>query len=362
MVAACVTGALTALVVTFEGPSTTGRPADAAAFTLVAMGGLTLTFARTAPVPTFAAALAVVVLYEALGYPGGPAPLPIVRALLVIAAGGSRARSLGLGLLAIILLLGVRAAAVPGGWEPPLIVAFPTAVLVAVYAGQLLATRRQQQHELHLETERRAKMQEEDARRRVDAERLRIARELHDVVAHNISLINVQATMGVHLAGDDPSPTGDALLAIKQASKQALGELRRILDVLRQGDETDAAVSAPGVANLDAMLITLNQAGLPTRLSVRGTPTPLPTEVDVAAYRIIQESLTNALRYAAPAATCVTLDYGPTLLRVEVRDAGRHDGTVTPAGSGHGIPGMRERATDVGGLLQARRAERGASS
>ncbi len=320
-------------------------------YALVVLGGLVLVWRTSAPVLTFTVTLVLGLLYQGGRYPGGPDPLPVIVAIYTIAARGDRQRALGLGLLASVLLVGVRGLFVTNGLESPLLVAFPTATFAALYAGQLVANHQARQvaaAQAAIEAER---LRELDTHRRVEAERLRIARELHDVVAHNISLINVQATMGVHVMPGQPEQATAALVAIKQASRQALRELRRILDVLRQADEDEPTGPAPGLGQLEAMVISTGQAGLPTRLSIQGTPRPISDTVDVAAYRIIQESLTNALRYAAPAPTEVTLRYRTESLTILITDEGR----VKAPGpqSGHGIAGMRERAAAVGGTLEA---------
>ena len=150
---------------------------------------------------------------------------------------------------------------------------------------------------------------EQDARRQVDEERLRIARELHDVVAHTMATINVQAGVAAHVLPTKPEAAAEALQAIKTASKEGLRELRAILNVLRQADDADPVQPAPGLAQLDALVEGARRAGLPITLTVTGEPFPLPAAVDLAAYRIVQESLTNVIRHAGPAAAAVSLSY-----------------------------------------------------
>ena len=202
---------------------------------------------------------------------------------------------------------------------------------------------------------------EDEARRRIDEERLRIARELHDVVAHTMSTINVQASAAVTVLADRPDAAAEALQAIRAASKNGLRELRAILNVLRQADDADPTAPAPGLAQLDALIAGASQAGLPTTLVVTGEAVPLPAGVDLAAYRIIQESLTNAIRHAGPAKATVTLTYRGRQLLVQVADTGRGvpsaaakdvSGADQPQ-TGHGLVGMRERAATAGGTLQA---------
>jgi signal transduction histidine kinase len=201
---------------------------------------------------------------------------------------------------------------------------------------------------------------EQDARRRVDEERLRIARELHDVVAHTMATINVQAGVAAHVLSTRPETVAESLQAIKTASKEGLRELRAILNVLRQADDADPTQPVPGTAQLGTLITGARGAGLDTTLSVTGEPAPLPAAVDLAAYRIVQESLTNAIRHAGPATAAVSLGYHHDELRIEVTDTGRgpapgpgntshgHNGN----GGGHGLAGMRERAATVGGSLE----------
>ena len=356
LLAVAVAGAVvagTAVASAAEPATSTLRELGAGGYTLVALGGLALVLRRTAPTAAVAATLGLSVMYEAAAFPGGPDPLPVVVALYGLAARGHRLRSLGLGLAATVVLIGVRGLAVGDSFSSPLIVVFPTTVVAAVFAGQLMATVRNRRFEEQERVAAAERDRERDTRRQVDAERLRIARELHDVVAHNISLINVQATMGVHLMDERPQDAAAALGAIKSASKQALGELRRILDVLRQPDEDEPTAPAPGLSQLDGLVTTTRQAGLPVVVEMSGPRADLPATVDVAAYRIVQESLTNALRYAGGADTRVHVSYRGDWLNLLIEDDGPDHPTQSAAGSGHGIAGMRERAAAVGGTLRA---------
>jgi signal transduction histidine kinase len=193
----------------------------------------------------------------------------------------------------------------------------------------------------------------------VDEERLRIARELHDVVAHTMATINVQAGVAAHVLADRPDAAAQALQHIKLASKDGLRELRAILNVLRQADDADFTQPAPGLAQLDVLITGAARAGLATSLGVTGPATPLPAAVDLAAYRIVQESLTNAIRHAGPATASVSLSYDDAELRIDVADTGRGSLAAQSEGSGHGLIGMRERAASVGGVVEAGPARAG---
>jgi signal transduction histidine kinase len=192
----------------------------------------------------------------------------------------------------------------------------------------------------------------------VRAERLRIARELHDVVAHSFAAISLHAGVAEHVKDDHPDQVGEALRAIKAVSGEASRELRAILGVLRRVDDGQPAAVSRGVGGLDALAATASTAGVPTRVAISGRPRPLLAAVDQAAYRIVQESLTNVLRHAGPASASVRVAYEPGRLVVEVVDDGHArktgDGSSSP-GTGHGIAGMRERALALGGRLEAGR-------
>jgi signal transduction histidine kinase len=244
----------------------------------------------------------------------------------------------------MVALMGASAAFDPLGATQGGFVLIPGEVAAALFLGLWVASRR-----AYIRREN-----EEQARRAVDAERLRIARELHDVVAHTMATINVQAGVAAHVIDQQPDQAREALGAIKAASGEAMRELRGILNVLRQADERDPTAPAPRLAQLDGLIEGTTRAGLPTTLVLDGEATPLPPTVDLAAYRIVQESLTNALRYAGPTTATVTLSYGGEELVLEIADRGRGPREGDPAqGGGHGIPGMRERAEAAGGTLEA---------
>jgi signal transduction histidine kinase len=196
----------------------------------------------------------------------------------------------------------------------------------------------------------------EQARQAVTEERLRLARELHDVVAHSISVIAVQSGVGAHVAQTQPEEAAKALAAIEATSRAALTELRRLLGVLRQEDEPQGDLApVPGLADLDGLLAEVAKAGLAVRLQVEGRPAQLPAGVDLSAYRIVQEALTNVVKHAGPARAQVAIRYRDHEVMVEVTDDGR--GAAAPTGDGrarvgHGLIGMRERVAVFGGELE----------
>jgi signal transduction histidine kinase len=205
--------------------------------------------------------------------------------------------------------------------------------------------------ERRLEERRTRELQE---RTRADEERLRIARELHDVLAHSISLINVQSGVALHLLDDRPEQARTALSAINEASADALREVRSVLGVLRGDGEAPPRSPTAGLDSLDELVARAGAAGVTVAVHVEGERRSLPTSVDLAAFRIVQESVTNSLRHAGASEVTVHLGYAPDALTVQVDD----DGSAPSAepgsdGGGSGIPGMRGRATALGGELEA---------
>jgi signal transduction histidine kinase len=219
----------------------------------------------------------------------------------------------------------------------------------AAAAGRALRARDRR----HAETSDRARRLEAEhdasVRAAVAAERERIARELHDIVAHCVSVMVVQAGAAEDLLDRAPQRAREPLLAIQESGRDAVAELRRMLGLLR-GEAAPALTPQPGTAEVDELVAQIDAAGVPVRLQVIGTPRPLPPGVELASYRIIQEALTNTLKHAGPATATVSLRYGGESLEIEVVDDGR-GGKVN--GRGHGLIGMRERVMLYGGELDA---------
>jgi signal transduction histidine kinase len=323
-----------------------------AAFALVVVAGLVLAARGWYPVAVLAVSTTAVAIFSLLGYVNGAALLLPTAALYGLARTGSVRRAVAAAGITLVVLMAATAAANPfgpfgGGFD-----LIPGLIAAALFAGIAVNNRRKYIASIQAGAEA-------EARRRVDEERLRIARELHDVVAHTMATINVQAGVAAHVLAERPDAAASALLAIKLASKEGLRELRAILNVLRQADEADFTQPAPGLAQLDTLITGAALAGLATSLSQAGQARPLPAAVDLAAYRIVQESLTNAIRHAGPATASVSLTYDDAELRIDVADTGR--GSPAPAGdgSGHGLIGMRERAASVGGVVEAGPAREG---
>jgi two-component sensor histidine kinase len=193
----------------------------------------------------------------------------------------------------------------------------------------------------------------EQAPRRASAERLRLARELHDAVGHHLSLINLHAGVALHLNQELPAQARSSLAAIKQASNQALGELRSLLDVLRQRHEPASRSPTATLARLDALIAQAGAAGVEVRTELDGEARALPLGVDTAAFRIVQEALTNVIRHAGPATATVRVAYGEADFTVAVDDDDHGPRVRNRAGGGMGLLGMRERVAAVGGELEA---------
>ena len=193
------------------------------------------------------------------------------------------------------------------------------------------------------------------SRQAVVDERTRIARELHDLVAHSMSIVAVQAGVGHHLIDRDPARAKDALATIETTSRQALTEMRRMLGVLRTEDEEPNRELAPqpSLDDLEPLLRSAREAGLEVDVRVEGAPRSMPSGVGLSAYRILQEALTNAVKHAGPARVEVHLNYGAEALAIEIDDDGRGLTSRRDGHRGFGLLGMRERASVVGGELQA---------
>jgi len=191
------------------------------------------------------------------------------------------------------------------------------------------------------------------AREAIAEERARIARELHDLVAHNVSVMVVQAGAERHALPEGQESTREALTSIEQAGRQALAEARRLLGMLRRTGDHEELQPQPSIDQVGFLVEQIERAGLPVKLEVEGDPVPLPAGVDLCAYRVVQEGLTNALKHAGPAHAEVLLRYAPSGLEVEVRDDGHGTPQPNGHGAGHGLIGMRERVALYGGEIQA---------
>jgi signal transduction histidine kinase len=337
---------------------------------------------RRWPLAVFSGTLALAVIAIALASPTGAISLPVVIAVYTLAQVDGRRRSALLAILAGAALALARGLLQYRGWSDARTALEPALALAALFLGWALSSRRAYVAEIEARAAQAEHTREEEARRQVDAERLRIARELHDVLAHGIATISVQAGVAAHVLHERPEHAAEALRTIKATSKQALRELRSILGVLRDADESDPREPTPGLSQLERLVDATSHAGVPTRVTISGERRALPASVDLAAYRIVQESLTNVLRHAGPASARVAISYADDGMTISVEDDGRggagasrgrtHASAdrahVSPARQGvspgtngapaempcgHGILGMRERAHTLGGELEA---------
>lgn len=320
-----------------------------AAYLLVVVACLALTWRRRWPVTVLATSTAAVVTWSLLGYVNGAVMLAPVLALYAVATRVGVRRAIAVAAVTLAALMAATAAANPLGGTSGGFLLIPALVAAALFGGIAVTSRRAYGASIQSRAQ-------DEAQRRIDEERLRIARELHDVVAHTMATINVQASTAAHVAAERPEAAAEALRIIKAASKEGLRELRAILQVLRQADELDPTQPAPGLAQADTLISGAGQAGLATTLTVSGNRRPLPPAADLAAYRIIQESLTNTIRHAGPATAAVSLSYGESELVIDVTDTGRGAAVAAGpdggSGGGHGLIGMRERAASVGGTVE----------
>jgi signal transduction histidine kinase len=219
-------------------------------------------------------------------------------------------------------------------------------------AGLILRSRHLRAQALEERTAILEREQESRAQAAVAEERARIARDLHDAVAHSMSVIAVQAGAERLALPEEAASTREVLRSIEETSRQALVEMRRLVEMLRRDDEELALAPQPSLEHLELLVDQVREAGLPVDLHIEGEPRALPPGVDLSAYRIVQEALTNALKHAGPARALVTVRYAPSELQLEVADDGTGS-TSRPEGGGHGLVGMRERVAVFGGVLEA---------
>jgi signal transduction histidine kinase len=326
------------------------RGIDALAVALLAAGPVALVWRRRFPIPVYGVSFAATLAYSLIGYGRGPIFFSLIVAFVTVVNAGHRAVAW------ISIVVGYFAFEWADTWfghEPapgwPGALGLAAWLIVLATVTEIVHVRRERAAEI-------AHSAREEQLRRASDERLRIARDLHDVVAHNISLINVQASVALHLVDEQPERAGAALRAIKDASKDALEELRSVLDILRAGDEAPRAPT-PTLDDVDQLIERAAATGLDVVIDVQGVRRRLPQPVEVAAYRVVQEALTNVVRHAGSAPTIVSLSYSPESIVVQVDDNGTGsppNGTASgTTGTGSGLLGMRERVAALGGRLDA---------
>jgi signal transduction histidine kinase len=329
------------------------------AYLLAALG---LAFRRRAPLAATAWIAAVLTLEQLVfgGTEGFGFIIPVWGIAYFVALGEPRSRALlGLGMLLLTEL--VRQSRNPHNttvahsaaewlaghtvWMMPIVLAW--------VLGAYMRTRRLYVEQLRERAERAEREHEERAAAAVASERARIARELHDVVAHSMSVIVVQAEAADEMLDRaSPDRARAPLSKIQETGRAALTDMRRMLGVLREAGSEPALAPQPGIANLELLVAKVREAGLPVEVTVEGAAAPLPPAIDLSAFRIVQEALTNTLKYAGPARARVSVRYAPGALELEVADDGASPPSDGSAG-GHGLVGMRERVALFGGHLDA---------
>ncbi|WP_130293133.1 sensor histidine kinase [Pseudonocardia sediminis] len=325
------------------------RPLDALAVVLLLVGPAALVVRRVRPPAALAVCVLALGAYVVAGYAFGPVPLATLVAVFTAVAAGWHRRAAAVVVTAMVLLVvTLLLLGRPVPWSGMVLwLAWLTAFAAA---GALWRARRERIAQAGV-------VLAEEQRRRAGEERLRIAQELHDVLGHHVSLINVQAGVALFLMDDDPEQARTALTEIKRSSRDLLREMRSTLGVLRGVDEQAPHHPTPGLDRLDALFDDVRTAGLPVTLRTEGPPRPLPTRTDLAAYRIVQESLTNTRRHAGAAGAAVLLRYSGDALEIRVDDDGT--GPSEEMRDGNGLVGMRERAQALGGTLETGRGPDG---
>jgi signal transduction histidine kinase len=339
---------------------------DLLGYVLLALGTAALVFRSAVPVAVLAATTAVTAVFLLRHYPDVPASVPLAVATYTLAARASLRRSL----VATAVAGGVieiTVAATEGSGN--LVSRHVLAVAAAYVLGYAVQVRRGDVADVEERASRAAqrllegeqRLGAEEARHRVNEERMRIARELHDVIAHGLAMINVQAGVAAHQFDRRPEQARDALFTIKDASHAALQEVRATLGVLRQsGDEDGSLRPPPGLDELHELAAWAATAGIDVDLTIGEVPADLPVGVSMAAYRIAQEAITNVTRHADTDHATITVTATPSTLVIEIDDEGRgtvarlaNGSTTGSATGGHGLIGMRERAAAMGGRLDA---------
>jgi signal transduction histidine kinase len=333
------------------------KHADAFAYLLGIAIAVPLLVRRRWPLAVFLASTLLVIAYHALHYPEIRSAAPLAVAIYTAARAG-HVRAIVV-LSAAVALAGLAWLTLGKGESLGYALGTQRLVEILLVATLLLLAEARRRREAWMaevaeRLQRTEAEREREAERRLEQERLRIARELHDVLAHTIAVIGVQAGVAAEALADAPGEARAALRTIREKSRDATAEVRAALGVLR-GPEGDAPRSpAPGLAQLEELVDVAAAAELQVELFVDGDPRPLPAAVDLTAYRIVQESLTNVIRHAGAREATITIHYEAEAVVVEIDDDGRgsSNGAATAA-AGHGLAGMRERTVALGGRLEA---------
>ncbi|MFG2333746.1 sensor histidine kinase [Streptomyces sp. NPDC048604] len=340
-----------------NGPTFGTRSPSAVSVAFMVCGAAALVLRRRAPRAVLAATVAISLAELVVEDPRAPVAMSAVVALYTVASRTDRPTTWRVGLVTMTVLTCSAMSFGSSPWYSQENIGLFAWTGMAAAAGDAVRSRRAFVAAIRERAERAERTREEEARRRVAEERLRIARDLHDVVAHHIALVNVQAGVAAHVMDKRPDQAKEALAHVREASRSALDELRATVGLLRQSGDPEAPTEpAPGLARLDELLDTFRNAGLPVELARTDDDGGLPAAVDLAAYRIIQEALTNVRKHAGPDARAeVSVVRVGRTVEITVLD----DGAPQPAAEdavpvgGHGLVGMRERAGALGGALTA---------
>ncbi|MFF8605086.1 sensor histidine kinase [Streptomyces sp. NPDC015346] len=349
------------------GPTFGDRTPDATSVLLMVLGAAALVLRRREPLAVLGLTGAVTLAELIADETPAPVAMSAVVALYTVASRTDRPTTWRVGLATMALLTAGAMLFGPTPWYAQENLGVFAWTGMAAAAGDAVRSRRAFVDAIRERAERAERTREEEARRRVAEERLRIARDLHDVVAHHIALVNVQAGVAAHVMDKRPDQAKEALAHVREASRSALNELRATVGLLRQSGDPEAPTEpAPGLAVLDELLATFRHAGLPVELARAADDAGLPAAVDLAAYRIIQEALTNVRKHAGPDAKAevsvvrvgrtveiTVLDNGTPRAAVATEDGGDDDGGGGDGHGGHGLIGMRERVIALGGSLTA---------
>nr|WP_202434597.1 MULTISPECIES: histidine kinase [unclassified Streptomyces] len=346
-----------------HGPTFGVRAPAPSGVLLMVLGAAALVQRRRRPMAVLAVTGLLAAAEFLLADPPAPVVMTAVVALFTVASRTDRPTTWRVGLLTMLVLTAAAMVAGSSPWYSQENVGVLAWTGLAGATGDAVRSRRAFIDAIRERAERAERTREEEARRRVAEERLRIARDLHDVVAHHIALVNVQAGVAAHVMDRRPDLAKEALAHVREAGRSALNELRSTVGLLRQsGDPAAPTEPAPGLAVLGDLLDTFRNAGLPVEVACTDRD-GFPAAVDLAAYRVVQEALTNVRKHAGPGAKAEVsvLRVGPTV-EVTVLDDGTGataaaPGTVPGArradGGGHGLVGMRERVVALGGTLTA---------
>ncbi|MFF2411109.1 sensor histidine kinase [Streptomyces sp. NPDC058092] len=331
------------------------RTPEAGSVLLMVLGAVALIWRRRHPMAVLVATAGLTVV-ELVGFdPPAPVVMSTVIALYTVAARTDRPTTWRVGLLTMAVLTAAAMFFGSAPWYSQENFGVFAWTGMAGAAGDAVRSRRAFVDAIRERAERAERTRDEEARRRVAEERLRIARDLHDVVAHHIALVNVQAGVAAHVMDKRPDQAKEALAHVREASRSALNELRATVGLLRQSGDPEAPTEpAPGLAVLDELVDTVRRAGLPVEVACTDRRPPLPAAVDLAAYRVIQEALTNVRKHAGPGAKAeVSVVRVGATAEITVIDNGSGGGGHNGDGGGHGLLGMRERVTALGGSLTA---------